>query len=151
MEVTKEQKDKLDQYLGKLLPVAMQTLQKSKEWRPEEREAYDGRIHEEMAPTLKEILNERQSVRLNQLERQREGLFGSNFYWKDLKLTDAQRQQFVPIIQQADKKIQDLLLHRFIILPRPIKIGPRYSNVAKTSKKSWRLSSRMHRKSNGRK
>ena len=109
MGVTKEQKDKLDQYLGKLLTVANQTLQKSKEWRPEERETYDWNIHEEMAPTLNEILHKTQRVRLSQLERQREGLFGSNFYWKDLKVTDAQRQQFVPIIQQADKRIQDLL------------------------------------------
>ena len=109
LRLTKGQKEKLDLYLGKLLPDATQLLQKSKELTPGEREAYRQKTHEEMASVLQGILNEDQRTRLCQLERQREGLFGDEWYWTDLKVTDTQRKQFIPEIRQTQKNIEKRL------------------------------------------
>ncbi len=109
LKVTAEQKRKLDQYLGKLLPDAMRMLQRIKELTPADREAYDQNLHDAMAPVLQEVLNESQRTRLSQLERQREGLFGHRLYLDDLKVTDAQRTQFLVEVRQTRKKIQDLM------------------------------------------
>src|SRR5450432_2861836 len=56
LKVTQEQKEKLDQYLRKLLPDALQVLSKSNG----ERGKYNQKTHEESAAVLKEILNEGQ-------------------------------------------------------------------------------------------
>jgi DNA repair exonuclease SbcCD ATPase subunit len=109
LRVTKEQKEQLDRYLSELLPDATRMLPKSKEWGPEERKTYNQKTHEEIASVLKEILSEGQLSRLSQLERQREGLFGGDFYWKDLEITDEQREQFKQEIQGTEKTIQKLL------------------------------------------
>lgn len=105
LNLTAEQKEKLDQYLGTLLPDALQMLQRIKELTPREREAYDQNLHAAMAPTLKEVLNENQRTRLSQLERQREGLFGHELYLGDLNVTDAQRSQFMAEVRKTRKKI----------------------------------------------
>jgi hypothetical protein len=109
LKVTKEQKEKLDQYLGKLLPDAMQLLQKIKGLTPRERETYHQKTREEMAAVLQEILNDRQRKRLRQVELQREGLFGEGWNWKDLQVTDEERKQFVAEIQQTQKNNETLM------------------------------------------
>lgn len=109
LKVTKEQKEKLEQHLRKLLPDARQLLQKSKRVKPGEREKYNQQTHAEMAAVLKETLNEGQRTRLRQLEVQREGLFGDGENLKELQVTDEQRKQFAAPIQETQKKTATLM------------------------------------------
>ena len=105
LKITPEQKEKLDQYLGALLPDAMQVLQESKG----ERDKYNEKTHEDMAAVLKEILNEGQRTRLHQLELQRDGLFGAGWNLKELQITDEQQKQFMAPIQETQQQIQALM------------------------------------------
>ena len=113
LKLTKEQKEKLEQHIRKLLPDTMQFFQTIEGMKPEERKrelgAYRRKTHENLAAALKEILNEGQRTRLRQLELQRDGLFEGGETWKDLQLTDEQQKQFVAAIQQMQKKIEPLL------------------------------------------
>ena len=108
LELTKEQKEKLEE----VLPDAMLFFQKIKGLKPEEQEkelrAYRPTAHEKLAAVLKEALNEGQRTRLRQIELQRDQLFGGEI-WKDLQVTDEQQKQFMPLIQQTQKKIETLL------------------------------------------
>ncbi|MDR3406740.1 MAG: hypothetical protein P4L99_29915 [Chthoniobacter sp.] len=105
LKVTKEQKEHLDQYLQKLLPDAMQVLQKSNG----ERAKYNQKTHEEMAAVLKEILNENQRTRLHQLELQKDLLFGPTWNMKELQITDEQQKQFMAPTQETQKKTMALM------------------------------------------
>ncbi len=105
LKATPEQKEKLEKYLGDMLPTAMQALQQGKG----EREELNRRTHEEMAAVLKEILSDGQRTRLRQLELQRDGLFGPDWNVKELQITDEQRRQFMPLTQETQKKTQALM------------------------------------------
>ena len=105
LKVTREQKEKLDQYLRTLLPEAMQVLQKSNG----ERGKYNQKTHEERAAVLKEILNEGQRTRLHQLELQKDLLFGPAWNMKELQITDAQQKQFMAPTQEAEQKTMALM------------------------------------------
>ncbi|MGO8751163.1 MAG: Spy/CpxP family protein refolding chaperone [Thermoguttaceae bacterium] len=105
LKATKGQRDKLDQFLGKLLPDAMQALRKSNG----ERQKYNQKTHEQMAAALNETLNEGQRTRLRQLERQRDGLFSEDWTLKELQVTDEQRKQFMALIQQTREKTKTLM------------------------------------------
>ena len=105
LKVTREQKEKLDQYLQKLLPDAMRVLQKSNG----ERQKYNQKTHEERAAVLKEILNEGQRTRLHQLELQKDGLFGPAWNRKELQITDEQQKQFMAPTQKTYQKTQALM------------------------------------------
>ena len=113
LKLTPEQQDKLETRLKKLLPEAIEVLQKIEGLDRSAREkavrAYRESMGEKLAAVPKETLNEGQRVRLRQLETQREGLFGAGGIWDELKLTQAQRKQFVAAIQQAQKPIESLL------------------------------------------
>ncbi len=108
-----EQHAKLDQALRNLLPDAMRFFQKLEGLKPRERErelgAFRPKARAELGAALNEILNEGQRTRLRQLELQREGLFGSGEIWKELHVTDAQRQQFVAAITETWQKIEPLM------------------------------------------
>ena len=105
LQVTQEQKEKLDQYLQTLLPEAMQVIQKSKG----EREKYNQKTHEERAAVLKEILNDGQRTRLHQLELQKDLLFGPMWNMQELQITDAQQKQFMTPTQEAQRKTTALM------------------------------------------
>jgi hypothetical protein len=105
LKATEKQKQELDQHLRKLLPDAMQVLQKSNG----ERKKYNQTTHEEMAAVLKEILADGQRTRLRQLELQRDGLFGEQWNWKELQVTDDQRKQFMTLIQETGEKTKALM------------------------------------------
>ncbi len=90
----------------------MHPFKKIQGLKPEERKkelgAYRPKAQEKLAAVLKEILNEGQRKRLRQLELQREGLRDGKI-WKDLKVTDEQRKQFMAMMQQAQKETQLLM------------------------------------------
>jgi hypothetical protein len=113
LKLTKEQKAKLEQQLRELLPDAIQFFQKlnglTREEREKELRTYRPKAREKMTEALKDTLNEGQRTRLRQLELQREGLFGSGEIWKELEVTDEQRQQFMEAIQRTGQEIEALL------------------------------------------
>jgi hypothetical protein len=114
LKLTGEQKAKLDQRLRELLPDAMQFFQQLDGLKHEEEEkasaAYFPKALAKLAPALKEILTERQRVRLQQMVMQREGLFGGGETLDILHVTQEQRKQFVAVVQQTQQqKIQPLL------------------------------------------
>jgi Spy/CpxP family protein refolding chaperone len=112
LKLTNEQKEKLEQHFRELLPDAMRFFQKIHGLKPEERKkelkAYRPMAQEKLAAMLKETLNEGQRNRLRQLELQREGLRDGKI-WKDLRVTDEQRKQFMAMMQQAQTRIEPLL------------------------------------------
>ncbi len=105
LKLTSEQKEKLDQRLRELLPDAMQVASNGKG----DREKYNERAHEEMAAVLKETLSEGQRTRLHQLQMQKDGLFGPAWNMTELRITDAQRKQFMAPTQETQQKTQALM------------------------------------------
>jgi len=105
LQVTPEQKEKLDQHLRTLLPETLQVLQKSNG----ERGKYNQKTHKEMTVVLKEILTEDQRTRLHQLELQKDLLFGPGWNMEELQITDEQRKQFIAPTQETQKKTQTLM------------------------------------------
>jgi bifunctional DNA-binding transcriptional regulator/antitoxin component of YhaV-PrlF toxin-antitoxin module len=145
LKVTKEQKEKLDQHLRELLPDAVQVLQKSNG----ERGKYNQKAHEEMAPVLKEILNEGQRTRLHQLELQKDGLFGPAWNMKELQITDGQQKQFMAPTQEAQQKTQALMetIHKGanpdVIRPKALQLrvdleGKLEALLTEAQKKQWK-------------
>jgi hypothetical protein len=105
LKETPAQKERLDACLREYLPEATQVLQSGKA----EREKFHQRAHEEIAPVLKEVLSEEQRTRLHQLERQRDGLFGPEWNMKELQISQEQRRQFMPAIQETQMKTKALM------------------------------------------
>jgi len=105
LKVTPEQKEKLEQRLRTLLPEAMQVIQKSKG----ERDKYNQKAHEEMAPVLNETLTEGQRTRLHQLQLQKDMLFGPRWNMKELQITDEQEKQFIAPTQETQQKTMALM------------------------------------------
>ncbi len=112
LELTKEQKEKLNEYLLELLPEAVQFFQKMERLNGADREqqfgAYRQKARKNLAAFLKETLNKDQRTRLRQLELQREGLRDGEI-WALLHLNENQRKQFMGLIMRAHQKIQPLL------------------------------------------
>ncbi len=116
LKLTDEQKEKLEQHLKELLPDVMQFFQKIDGLKGEDREkelkAYRPKAQEKLAAVLKETLKDDQRKRLRQIEVQQEGALalwhGDGQIAKDLKITDEQRKQFMPVIQEMQKKIEPL-------------------------------------------
>jgi hypothetical protein len=152
LKLTTEQREKLQQSLGELVPEAMQVFQKIQGLKPEDRKkelkAYRPQAQEKLAAMLKDILDEGQRARLRQLELQREGL-RSGEIWKDLQVTDEQRTQFMAMMQQAQRETQMLLqelknggARKEEIQPKVIKIredleGQLEALLTDAQKKQW--------------
>ena len=115
LKLSREQKERLDEHLKARLPDAMQFFEGLGEKKAEEREkelrAYREKAHEKLAAVLKDTLKDGQRHRLWQLALQQEGLFalGNEAIGKHLKITDAQRKQFMAVVQQMQKKIEPLV------------------------------------------
>jgi len=107
LQLTTEQKERLQRRLGELVPDFVQLSQKIQGLKPEDRKtelkAYRPKAQAQLAATLKETLDEGQRARLRQLELQREGLRNAQI-WKDLRVTDEQRTQFMAMMQQAQNE-----------------------------------------------
>jgi len=108
LKLTTEQKEKLEV----VLPDAMQFLQRIKALNPQQQDqelrAYRPKAHEKLAAVLLATLNDGQRARLRQIELQRDQLFGADI-WKELQVTEEQRNQFMTLIQETQKKIKTLM------------------------------------------
>jgi Spy/CpxP family protein refolding chaperone len=117
LKLSDEQKEKLDEYFREQLPDIMQFFQSLDGVDHDEREpklkAFRQKAREKLSPVLKATLKEDQMKRLRQVELQQEGAFvlhhGEPKIAKDLKITDAQRKQFVAVMQELQKKVQPLI------------------------------------------
>jgi Spy/CpxP family protein refolding chaperone len=117
LKLSDEQKEKLEEYFREQLPDIMQFFQSLDGLDHEEREpklkAFRQKAQEKLSSVLKATLKEDQSKRLHQVELQQEGAFvlihGEPRIAKDLKITDAQRKQFVAVVQDLQKKVQPLI------------------------------------------
>ncbi len=115
LKLSEEQKEKLDRELVERIQEAgpfFENLPNVKP--PEEREkklaAFRQKAREKLNTFLKETLKEDQRKRLRQIELQQEGPFvlGGEI-GKELKITDAQRKQFMAVAQELQKKIEPLI------------------------------------------
>jgi len=115
LKLSDEQKQKLEKRLQHTVQDAMQFFQKLGDKEPEEREkqlhAYVERAQENLTAFLQGLLQEQQFKRLRQVMLQRDGWFalGNAEVIKELEITDKQRQQFVEVVQEMQKKIEPLL------------------------------------------
>ena len=117
LKLSDEQKEKLDEYFREQLPDIMQFFQSLDGLNHDEREpklkAFRQKAHEKLSSVLKATLKEDQLKRLHQVELQQEGAFvllhGEPKIAKDLKITDAQKKQFVAVMQELQKKVQPLI------------------------------------------
>ncbi len=94
----------------------MQLFQKLGDKEPEEREkelhAYREKAQENLTAFLQGLLQEEQSKRLRQVMLQRDrsfALLGNVEIAKELEITDKQRQQFVEVAQEMQKKFEPLM------------------------------------------
>jgi hypothetical protein len=114
LQLSDEQKEKLDQDLRERLPGLMEFFQKLPDVKPAEREkeldAYRRKVRPELAAVLKKVLKEDQRKRLRQIELQQEGPFTlGGEVGKELKITDQQRKQFMAVVQDLQKKVEPLI------------------------------------------
>jgi hypothetical protein len=116
LKVSDEQKQKLAKRLQHTLQDAMPFFEKLGGKKAEEREKalqpYRQQVTERLASFLEGLLKDEQLKRLRQLELQQEGPFALLFrpdLGNELKITDEQRQQFVAVVQELQKKIAPLI------------------------------------------
>jgi hypothetical protein len=115
LKLSDEQKKKLTKRLQDTIQDAMQFFQKLGDKKPQEREkelhSYVAKAQETLTAFLQGLLQEEQFKRLRQVMLQREGLFalGNAEVMKELEITDKQRQRFVEVVQEMQKKIEPLL------------------------------------------
>jgi hypothetical protein len=115
LKLSDEQKKKLEKRLQDTAQDAMQFFQKFGDKKPQDREkelhAYVAKAQENLTAFLQGLLQEEQFKRLRQVMLQREGLFalGNAEVMKELEITDEQRQRFVEVVQEMQKKIEPLL------------------------------------------
>lgn len=130
LKLSDEQKKKLE----KPLQDAMQFFQKLGNQKPENREkerhTYVEKAQANLMALLAGLLQEEQFQRLRQIMLQREGLFalGNAEVIKELKLTDEQRQQFVEVVQEMQKRTE-LLAKETQKGGKPEEIGPKLMKI----------------------
>ncbi len=117
LKLTDEQKDKLEEHLREALPDIMQLLQSLDGLPGEEREKklqdFRKTAQEKLTAVLKDALKEDQTKRLRQIGLQQEGAFalwhGAPEIAKELKITEEQRKQFTPVVQEFHKTVGPLI------------------------------------------
>ena len=116
LKLTKEQKEELEHHVPGLATEFFQTMDVLRDLTSEERDkklgAYRKKAHEKLAAILKEMkLDQDQRKRLRELELQQLGLLDGDVIGKDLRITDEQRQHFMGVVEDMQKKIEPLIKH----------------------------------------
>jgi hypothetical protein len=116
LKLSAEQKRKLEKRLQDTAQAAMQFFQGLGDKEPGDREkdlhAYVAKAQEKLTAFLEGLLQDDQLKRLRQVRLQREGLFallGNPEVMKELGITDKQRQEFVEVAQEFQKKCEPLM------------------------------------------
>src|SRR5262249_54541248 len=94
----------------------MKVFEKIQDEKPQEREkamqAHRQKSHEKLSTTLNDTLKANQQERLFQLQLQEAGpfaLLGEHKAFAKLKITKAQRKQFMDVVQQMHKALEPLI------------------------------------------
>ncbi len=137
LKLSDGQKKKLEKRLQHTVQDAMQLFQRLVDKEPEEREkelhAYREKAQENLTAFLQGLLQEEQSKRLRQAMLQRDRLFallGNPEVAKELEITDKQRQQFVEVAQEFQKKFEPLIKEAQKG-SNPQEIGPKIQKIRK--------------------
>lgn len=137
LKLSDEQKKKLEKRLQHTVQDAMQFFQRLADKAPEEREkelhAYREKAYENLTAFLQGLLQEEQLKRLRQVMLQRDRLFallGNPEVAKELEITDQQRQQFVEVAQEFQKKFEPLIKEAQKG-GNPQEIGPKIRKIRK--------------------
>jgi hypothetical protein len=116
LRLSDEQKKKLEKRLQATHQHTMQLFERLVDKEPEEREkelqAYREKAHENLTAFIEGLLQEEQLKRLRQVMLQQDRLFallGNPEVAKELEITDKQRQQFVEVAQEFQKKFEPLI------------------------------------------
>jgi hypothetical protein len=114
LKLSDQQKQRLLETFPEHVQETMKVFEKLKEAKPEERakemQEHRRKAHEKLAAVLKDTLKDDQRRRLRQLELQQEGPFVlGGEVGKELNITDEQRQQFMAVVQDLQKKIAPLV------------------------------------------
>jgi hypothetical protein len=115
LKLMDEQLKKVDERMTKTVQETQQFFQKLQETdedkRPQEMHEYRQRAHEKLAEFVKKTLKEDQRKRLRQIELQHDGLFalGRQDVQDELKTSDQQKNKFMDLVHEMEKKIQPLI------------------------------------------
>jgi len=100
-----DQKGELDKYLRQIAPDAMAYLQSNQPDQPAF-QAYRTKAVDDLESVLKDTLSDAQRTRLGELVRQREGLFGGPTLWNGLEITEAEKAQFMALVEPMHQKME---------------------------------------------
>ena len=116
LKLSEEQKGKLLQTFPDHLHETKKVFEKVKDLKSAEREKemqeHRQKSDQKLSALLKEVLDAKQLERLSQLQLQQAGAFvllGRNEAFRKLKITDEQRQRFMAVVQEMQKKIEPLI------------------------------------------
>jgi hypothetical protein len=115
LQLSDEQKKKLEKRLPDIIQDAMQFFQKLSDKTPEEREkehhSYVEKAQEKLTAFLEGALKEEQFKRLRQVMLQREGLLALRHpeIMKELEITNEQREKFYEAVLAMQKKLEPLI------------------------------------------
>jgi hypothetical protein len=115
LKLSEDQKQALMGKIPDHFQETMKVFERIKDLKPQEREkemqSHRQKAREKLSALLKETLKAQQLKRLQQLELQQEGPFalGRPEIAKELHITDEQRQQFMGVVQEMQKKIEPLV------------------------------------------
>ena len=114
LKVSDEQRDKLLQHIMEQIMETgpfLDSLTETGEEREKKLNEHRKNAREKLAKVLKETLKAEQQKRLRQIQLQQERAFalGQDELVKELKITDQQRQQFVAITQELQRKVEPLI------------------------------------------
>jgi len=137
LQLSAEQKEKIKKRLQETLQETMRFFQSFGAQNGQEREnaiqSYRERAQDNLRAFLQGLLNEKQLTRLRQLELQQEGPFafvGRPDLGQELKITEAQRRQFMTVLQEMETKIAPLVM-ALQSGGNPQEIGPKIMKVRK--------------------
>jgi hypothetical protein len=105
LNLSAQQKDALDTYLGEVAPAYMAYLQTTAA-READFDSVRSKALANLDSELKKTLIDPQRKRLGELVRQREGLFGGPALWAGLQVTDEQKARFMVVIEPMHKKME---------------------------------------------
>lgn len=115
LKLSDEQRQKLEEKFPEYVQETMKVFEKLQDVKPPEREKamqeHRRKSDEKLTALLKDVLDAAQRDRLFQLQLQRAGAFallGENEAFLKLKITEAQRKQFMEVVQQMQKRIEPL-------------------------------------------
>ncbi len=115
LKLSGDQREKLQERLEITNNQINEFFQKAQDLKPDERgkkmQEFQMKANEQLAAFLKKTLKDDQLQRLRELELQREGLFAviQPEVARELKIMDEQRQHFMGVIQEMQKKIIPLI------------------------------------------